>query len=506
MMKNVFAVLLLLCLPSFLLAQNTRKVLILGIDGCRQDALQNAATPNLDGLLNYAVYSYDALTHAPTWSATGWSTMLTGVWETKHGAYSNAFTNTNYTDWPSLFSRVESYDPMLNTVSVCTWGPINDNIVTVADSEITLTNNDAAVKNEGVDLLTNSDPDVLFLDFSDVDYAGHANGFTANGATYLSVIETTDGYVGEVLTALQNRSTYAQEEWLIMVATDHGGNTSGHGGTTFAERNVFMIAARPGTDPVELGKTVNTVPVTDALQLNNSGQHLKPADSSPFAFGANTDFSIEMRVRATSLTGDASFMSNKNRASGFNTGWIISTPNSQSQWKVNIGDGSSRADLNGGIIDDGDWHHLTVTCDRDGMMKIYHDGEFQGETSIANIGNLDSGFDLHVGQDGTGSYGFPYNGSLREIRIFNTVLDAQTVQDYACQTFDAAHPNGADLLAYYPMNEGSGTTMTNTADAANPLTLINGTANWSTPVNNLICTDYDNTPRQPDLARRCWSI
>jgi hypothetical protein len=40
----------------------TRKVLFIGIDGCRWDALQAADAPNLDNLLNNSVYSSDGLT------------------------------------------------------------------------------------------------------------------------------------------------------------------------------------------------------------------------------------------------------------------------------------------------------------------------------------------------------------------------------------------------------------------------------------------------------------
>ncbi len=48
-------------LPILAFAQETKKVLIIGIDGCRMDALQIAATPNIDGLIEEAIYSPDVL-------------------------------------------------------------------------------------------------------------------------------------------------------------------------------------------------------------------------------------------------------------------------------------------------------------------------------------------------------------------------------------------------------------------------------------------------------------
>src|SRR5688572_21109732 len=50
------------------LAGGVKKLLIIGIDGCRGDALMGANTPNVHALLPNSVYSLDALTEAPTWS------------------------------------------------------------------------------------------------------------------------------------------------------------------------------------------------------------------------------------------------------------------------------------------------------------------------------------------------------------------------------------------------------------------------------------------------------
>lgn len=99
-MKNALLLSLLLLLTGSMFAQSTPKVLILGIDGCRPDALQAAATPNIDGLLQESVYSYDALTEGPTWSGVGWSGMLTGVWLAKHGVTDNSFSGSNFAAYP----------------------------------------------------------------------------------------------------------------------------------------------------------------------------------------------------------------------------------------------------------------------------------------------------------------------------------------------------------------------------------------------------------------------
>ena len=73
-----------------------RKVLFIGIDGCRWDAIVAANTPAIDGLLSTAIYSGQGLTEYKTWSGTGWSNMLSGTWHTKHGVTDNTFAGSNF--------------------------------------------------------------------------------------------------------------------------------------------------------------------------------------------------------------------------------------------------------------------------------------------------------------------------------------------------------------------------------------------------------------------------
>ena len=58
-MKKIL--LFLLCFPLLINAQTTKKVLLIGIDGCRPDALELANTPTLDNLIANGIYSPDAL-------------------------------------------------------------------------------------------------------------------------------------------------------------------------------------------------------------------------------------------------------------------------------------------------------------------------------------------------------------------------------------------------------------------------------------------------------------
>lgn len=64
---------------SCFLGAQTKKVLFIGIDGCRADVMMSSGTPNIHALADQSVYSLDGLCAAITLSGNGWSTMLTGV-------------------------------------------------------------------------------------------------------------------------------------------------------------------------------------------------------------------------------------------------------------------------------------------------------------------------------------------------------------------------------------------------------------------------------------------
>ncbi|MFE6227862.1 hypothetical protein [Streptomyces sp. NPDC057854] len=57
------------------------------------------------------------------------------------------------------------------------------------------------------------------------------NSSCGTGQQYRDAIRTADGQVGRIVAAVRARATYAGENWLIMVATDHGHvDEGGHGG------------------------------------------------------------------------------------------------------------------------------------------------------------------------------------------------------------------------------------------------------------------------------------
>jgi predicted AlkP superfamily pyrophosphatase or phosphodiesterase len=269
-----------------------KRVLFIGIDGTRTDALLAADAPNLKKLRDDGAYSYatnilgtrDDM--ADTVSGAGWSNLLTGVWPDKHGVLDNKFSVRNYEQYPHFFVHVKQAYPQAKTVSLISWTPIKKYITDKADLSIdfTITDKKHAYKEtddnctaKAVDLLTNDDPDVLVYYLNQVDEAGHYKGFHPTVPEYKQAIANVDANIGEVLSALKKRPNYSKEGWLILVGTDHGGRGLNHGGNrnTSEVNTVWCIVAGDGVEKGEIKGTTHQVDLV-ATALTQLGIPLKP--------------------------------------------------------------------------------------------------------------------------------------------------------------------------------------------------------------------------------------
>ena len=480
-MRHLFLVLLTLLFVN-IYGQDSKRVLIIGIDGVRSDALQSANTPNIDQLLSRSNYSFNALNDDITVSGPGWSAMLCGVWSDKHGVTNNGFSGSNYGQYPHIFKRIEDARPALNTVSISQWHPINNNILQGNADFIHNASSEADVTIQAVNQLSNFDPHAIFLHYDEVDYAGHGSGFSPSNQTYLQAIESVDRQVGEVIRALTSRMNYQDENWLILLSTDHGGLGSSHGGSSPEEETIFLIAHNKHFTANELKvDSFYKVDTSDCLDYDKSlffdgnDDYVNVPHFNELDFGASQDFTIECWVN-TGNAADVSVIGNKDWDSGNNAGFVFSFRfASGPEWKVNLGDGSNRADINtGGSIADNLWHHIAVTFDRDGFMTMYEDGVKRDSISIASIQNMNNGAPLRFGADINGAYDF--EGKISEVRLWNTVLSSAEIDLWRCDTINNNHPNYSNLIGYWPLNEGSGQTVYDRSPLQNNGSITN--ASW----------------------------
>ncbi|MBT6745230.1 MAG: DUF4983 domain-containing protein [Flavobacteriales bacterium] len=503
---RIYAILFVLFLVGNAYSQTNKKVVIIGIDGCRADALELANTPTIDNLISNGVYSPDALNDDITISGPGWSAILCGVLSNKHLSVDNSFVGTDYTNYPPLFKRIEDFDSDLNTVSICHWDPINDYIVqNHADYKLNVSS-DLEVSNEAISYISSNDPDCMFLHFDDVDHAGHSDGFSPTVSQYITAIEGVDALLTPIMQSISQRPNYANEDWLVLITSDHGGVGTSHGGTSIEHQNVAVIASGNTITQNIIRKdsslifdsVYNCLADTSELQFNGVDDYVQIPSDSIYNFGSNQDFTIECRVR-TSTTGDVAIIGNKDWDSGNNAGFVFSFKYPAGpEWKVNIGDGTNRADINtGGLIADNQWHTLSVSFDRDGYMKMYEDGLLLDSANISSIGDITTNADLFFGTDI--NQNFDFTGSIAEVRVWNTLINEQTIQNWHCNHIDSNHQNYNNLIGYWKLNEGTGTTMA--IDYWGGFGMPNGTINnstWYSPDSTWIY-DYSNTPRIADV-------
>lgn len=278
-MNSKLLSLLLLLSVSNLFASQNRKVLIIGIDGTRSDAFQQANTPNMDALLANSLYSFDSWHTGITWSGPSWTTILTGAQWNKHLVINNSFTNHDFVNYPPFPTRAKEIYPYLNCSIVAEWYPLIDNItnagwnhtVKVPDGGNWQTVDSAVAE------LQNPDLDLLFAYFDKVDLTGHATTFSPLNPLYISAIQDVDSAVGKILNALYARPTYSNENWLILLITDHGGKNFLHGGNSTEERYIWWVAsgsavahqqinqADPGTYNCGLNNVFDTTCVNTTL-------------------------------------------------------------------------------------------------------------------------------------------------------------------------------------------------------------------------------------------------
>jgi len=498
-------VLLFLLFPFISLSQqNIKKVLIIGIDGCRADALELANTPVIDNLIQNGIYSPDALNDDITVSGPGWSAILCGVWSDKHLSIDNSFNNTDYFNFPPIFKYAEDFDDNLNTVSICNWNPINDNIVqNYADFKLNVSS-DYDVSSEASTYIANNNPDLIFLHFDDVDHAGHNYGFSPNITEYITSIEAVDDLLDPVMQAIYQRPNYLNEDWIILVTSDHGGVGTSHGGTSIEHENVVVIVSGDNIQQLVIEKDSSLILdsvyncLSDSVELKFDGidDYVQISTASQFDFGVNQDFTIECRIR-TSTSGDVAIVGNKDWNSGNNKGFVFSFKYpSGPEWKINIGDGVNRADINtGGLIANNQWHTLSVSFDRDGFMKMYEDGLLIDSANISFVGDISTNSGLFCGMDVYQNY--PFSGSVSQLRVWDTILNSNDIQSWYCNDLNPTHPSYNNLIGYWHMNEGGNTVLLNDLSINNNNAIVNG-ASWYN-YDSLWVYDYSNTPRIVDV-------
>src|SRR6266581_1085854 len=178
-------------------------VLVIGVDGVRFDYLGPDATPAIWGLGQAGFLAPVPVDEAtPTWSGPCWATIATGTGVAGHGITGNDLTGHRLAEHPDFVTRATR---------------------------------------------AGQAPRVSFVYLGAVDFAGHATG---SGATYRAALLAADQRVGRLVAAVRSRPSGPEEDWTIVVVTDHGHlDEGGHGGREPEVATAWAAAAGPGIRP-----------------------------------------------------------------------------------------------------------------------------------------------------------------------------------------------------------------------------------------------------------------
>ncbi|KIA93443.1 hypothetical protein OC25_13545 [Pedobacter kyungheensis] len=459
-----------------------RKVLIISIDGLTGSELQIVAPTNLTQLQKNSKYSYNTLKTAS--DAGGWASMVTGTGFSKHQISNDNFERTQDTNgddhapivsYRNVLDYVTQYKAV-KTAMVTTW-PSLRNYMRNADFSPVVTT-DLAVKDSTVNLLNNqAGLGTMFVNFRDVEAAGANGGFLASNASYKNAIIKADEYVGNILTALKARKSYANEDWLVIITTNHGGSSAN-------PTNGFTLVYNPAFKPFELKKSgFNPV-----LFSTTSSRAIVPNDKGLFDIGDNKSFTVQMDVKFNAVPGGyASFFGKSTNLSGqVITGWQWALyPGGK--WVVTVGgslnggDGkqeTSSTDAPGTV-----WRTLTMSVEYINSttrnLIMYIDGNRQNATAV-NIStrkSLNTTEPLRVGHR-TGDNDTPTSFYGANLTYFNTALSEATIKSNIGLKDITQHPNYANIVGFWPMDEGTEGTFFNKAPLGYNM-LLSGTYSWA---------------------------
>ncbi|MBF0648220.1 DUF4983 domain-containing protein [Dysgonomonas sp. GY75] len=226
--------------PESETSANNGHVLFIIIDGASGKAVNEAYTtrkaPYIRSMTESASFTFNGIAdskHNSISKERGWANLLTGV--TDHGVglekEDGSVKTIEEMDTPTFMRRLKQDNENIK-ISLYASDPDFYQVFNSDANDSQSASTDQGVNDALIDEVGSSSPsDIIVAQFSGVQVAGDANGFydsSDNPTTeVLDAIQTVDGYIGEVKTALETRKNYKSENWLIIITSTYGGEYTG---------------------------------------------------------------------------------------------------------------------------------------------------------------------------------------------------------------------------------------------------------------------------------------
>ena len=155
------------------------------------------------------------------------------------------------------------------------------------------------------------------------------------------------------------------------------------------------------------------------------------------------------------------------------------------KWLLRLdGSGKFRVEVNSGyivgtsVVNDGDWHHLAVSFGGGNIntAQLYVDGQLETiSTSGSMMVNTGNTFNVRFSR---GIHNLYWQGAISNVRIWSDSLSQNVIQDWMYKDLDPSHPKYADISASFPLNEGTGYSITEATGTGLMGSIMNG-GNWT---------------------------
>ena len=225
-----------LAIAPFSLAGN-KKALVYMIDGMRADMMETLNAPIWQSLKDNkwvdsykSAWSIDASNepNLPTNSAPNHTAIATGRLVKDHKVTDNGTFDKYDREAAPSFLHIINVKKKASTAFAFSWTP--DKVLIPASPSIIIPFGDARNSVELLKLMRLDDAPDAILVFDDApDHGAHTTGFYPYGDDYFKSGIACMERLAKLLDAIKNRRSFKDEDWLIVICSDHGGYGKSHG-------------------------------------------------------------------------------------------------------------------------------------------------------------------------------------------------------------------------------------------------------------------------------------
>ncbi|MGL4851915.1 MAG: alkaline phosphatase family protein [Phocaeicola sp.] len=275
-MTNLTKLLFFILLSLFTtnqLASKTKKVIYVVVDGIPADYIERVKPKTIFEIAQQGGYAraytggeVGGYSQTATISAIGYMNILTGTWFNKHNVHGNSNLKPNYNYW-SMFRIAKEQQETYKTALFSSW--VDNRTVLIGEGKaetnhlkidyifddyeqdtlrfpknkggkhLEIFDIDSVVCKEAAQTVRNEAPDLSWVYLWYTDSGFHLYG---DGAFMDEYVHKTDDLIRPIWEAVQYREKNFDEEWMMIVTTDHGREETGHshGGQAERERSCWV--------------------------------------------------------------------------------------------------------------------------------------------------------------------------------------------------------------------------------------------------------------------------